>query len=73
MIPCGEQEGRFFHGYYDCYCYLPLYVFCGEHLLLAKLRSASLDAAAVARLVARPCPLAAHAHSVARGLGLCAR
>jgi hypothetical protein len=48
-------------------------VFCGEHLLLAKLRSASLDAAAVARLVARPCPLAAHAHSVARGLGLCAR
>ena len=29
----GEQEGRFFHGYYDCYCYLPLYVFCGRHLL----------------------------------------
>src|SRR5881275_525273 len=27
----GEQEGRFFHGYYDCYCYLPLYVFCGRH------------------------------------------
>jgi Transposase DDE domain group 1 len=54
----GEQEGRFFHGYYDSYCYLPLYVFCGEHLLLAKLRSANLDAAAgaveeVARLVAR--------------------
>ena len=36
----GEQEGRFFHGYYDCYCYLPLYVFCGRHLLLAKLRRA---------------------------------
>src|SRR6516165_7914289 len=36
----GEQEGRFFHGYYDCYCYLPLYVFCGRHLLAAKLRSA---------------------------------
>src|SRR6202521_197669 len=34
----GEQEGRFFHGYYDCYCYLPLYVFCGRHLLDAKLR-----------------------------------
>src|ERR1700740_988982 len=34
----GEQEGRFFHGYYDCYCYLPLYVFCGRHLLLSKLR-----------------------------------
>ena len=34
----GQQEGRFFHGYYDCYCYLPLYVFCGRHLLAAKLR-----------------------------------
>jgi hypothetical protein len=42
----GEQEGRFFHGYYDCYCYLPLYVFCGRHLLAAKLRSAGVDAAA---------------------------
>jgi hypothetical protein len=31
----GEQEGRFFHGYYDCYCYLPLYVFCGDTLLVA--------------------------------------
>jgi hypothetical protein len=31
----GHQEGRFFHGYYDCYCYLPLYVFCGRHLLAA--------------------------------------
>ena len=54
----GEQEGRFFHGYYDCYCYLPLYVFCGRHLLVARLRRADLDAAAgareeVARLVAR--------------------
>jgi Transposase DDE domain group 1 len=53
----GEQEGRFFHGYYDCYCYLPLYIFCGRHLLAAKLRSASVDAAAgvveeVARIVA---------------------
>src|SRR6201991_4139100 len=52
----GEQEGRFFHGYYDCYCYLPLYVFCGRHLLVAKLRSAAMDAAAgaveeVARVV----------------------
>ena len=34
----GHQEGRFFHGYYDCYCYLPLYVFCGRHLLAAELR-----------------------------------
>jgi hypothetical protein len=41
----GNQEGRFFHGYYDCYCYLPLYIFCGRHLLAAKLRRASLDAA----------------------------
>jgi hypothetical protein len=32
----GRQEGRFFHGYYDSYCYLPLYVFCGRHLLLAS-------------------------------------
>jgi hypothetical protein len=53
----GNQEGRFFHGYYDCYCYLPLYVFCGRDLLAAKLRRASVDAAAgaveeVARIVA---------------------
>src|SRR5258706_6257044 len=41
----GEQEGRHFHGYYDCYCYLPLYVCCGRHLLAAKLRSSSVDAA----------------------------
>ena len=40
----GEQEGRFFHGYYGNYCYLPLYVFCGEHLLVAKLRTADRDA-----------------------------
>ncbi|MGH1484388.1 MAG: IS1380 family transposase [Geminicoccales bacterium] len=42
----GDQEGRFFHGYYRCYCYLPLYVFCGRHLLAAKLRRANIDAAA---------------------------
>jgi hypothetical protein len=42
----GHQEGRFFHGYYDCYCYLPLYVFCGDHLLAAKLRPANIDASA---------------------------
>jgi hypothetical protein len=41
----GHQEGRFFHGYYDSYCYLPLYVFCGEFLLSAQLRSASIDPA----------------------------
>jgi hypothetical protein len=45
----GHQEGRFFHGYYDCYCYLPLYVFCGRHLLAAKLRRSNIDASAGAR------------------------
>ena len=52
----GRQEGRFFHGYYDAYCYLPLYVFCGRHLLAAKLRRSNIDASAgaaeeVARIV----------------------
>ncbi len=42
----GRQEGRFFHGYYDGYCYLPLYVFAGEDLLVAKLRSSNIDASA---------------------------
>jgi len=42
----GQQEGRFFHGYYGCYCYLPLYILCGEHLLCARLRSANQDGAA---------------------------
>jgi hypothetical protein len=46
----GRQEGRFFHGYYDCYCYLPLYVFCGRHLLAAKLRRSNIDASAGAAL-----------------------
>jgi len=41
----GHQEGRFFHGYYGGYCYLPLYIFCGDHLLVAKLRTANQDAA----------------------------
>jgi hypothetical protein len=54
----GHQEGRFFHGYYDSYCYLPLYIFAGEHLLCARLRTADQDAAAgsqdeVARIVGR--------------------
>ena len=52
----GHQEGRFFQGYYNCYCYLPLYIFCGRHLLAAKLRPSNIDGAAgaveeVARLV----------------------
>ena len=41
----GRQEGRFFHGYYDHYCFLPLYVFCGDHLLVAYLRPSNIDAA----------------------------
>ena len=41
--PLSRQEGRFFHGYYDCYCYLPLYVVCGGHLLAAKLRRADIE------------------------------
>jgi hypothetical protein len=41
----GEQEGRFFHGYYDSYCYLPLYVFCGDHVLCARMRESNHDAA----------------------------
>jgi hypothetical protein len=54
----GKQEGRFFHGYYDEYCYLPLYVFCGEHVLCARLREANHDAsfgslAEIQRIVAQ--------------------
>ena len=54
----GEQEGRFFHGYYGHYCYLPLYIFCGEFLLGARLRPSNIDAAAgvveeLARIVAQ--------------------
>jgi hypothetical protein len=42
----GHQSGRFFHGYYKSYCYLPLYIFCGEHLLSARLRPSDIDASA---------------------------
>ena len=54
----GRQEGRFFHGYYGRYCYLPLYVFCGAHLLCARLRRSNIDASAgaeeeLARIVVR--------------------
>jgi hypothetical protein len=53
----GQQEGRFFHGYYGGYCYLPLYIFCGSHLLCARLRPANVDAsfgavAELARIIA---------------------
>jgi hypothetical protein len=54
----GNQEGRFFHGYYGHYCYLPLYIFCGDFLLCARLRPSNLDASAgcleeVKRIVAQ--------------------
>src|SRR5574337_110156 len=54
----GHQEGRFFHGYYDCYCYMTLYLFCGRHLLAAKLRPSNIDGSAgaveeIARIVAQ--------------------
>lgn len=54
----GHQLGRFFHGYYDGYCFLPLYIFCGDHPLLALLRPSNLDGATgavkhLARIVAR--------------------
>jgi hypothetical protein len=54
----GQQEGRFFHGYFDGYCYLPLYIFCGTHLLCSRLRRSNTDASAgaveeVERITAR--------------------
>ena len=45
----GNQEGRFFHGYYGHYCYLPLYIFCGDFLLCARLRPSNIDASAGSR------------------------
>ena len=45
----GDQQGRFFHGYYDGYCYLPLYVFCGDKLLVSYLRPSNIDAAKQSR------------------------
>jgi len=49
----GDQEGKFFHGYYDQYCFLPLYVFCGERLLCAYLRPSNIDAALHSRAILR--------------------
>jgi Transposase DDE domain group 1 len=45
----GRQEGRFYHGYYDQYCYLPLYIFAGEHVLCARLRPSNIDPSAGSR------------------------
>lgn len=47
----GNQEGRFFHGYYDNYCFLPLYVFCGDQLLVSYLRTSKIDAARHSRSI----------------------
>jgi hypothetical protein len=47
----GHQEKRFFHGYYDQHCFLPLYVFCGDELLVAYLRPSNIDAAKHARAI----------------------
>lgn len=75
----GHQEGRFFHGYYDCYCYLPLYIFCGDQLVAAKLRPSDIDGAAGAveevtrdRRPNSPA-LAGCSHRVARRFRLCPR
>jgi hypothetical protein len=50
----GRQEGRSFHGYYDNYCFLPLYVFCGDRLPVAYLRTADADAARHAQAIPKP-------------------
>jgi hypothetical protein len=68
----GQQEGRFFHGYYGQYCYLPLYVFCGEFLLCARLRSSNIDASSgsveeLQRIVAQIRAAWPQVHIVVRG------
>jgi hypothetical protein len=68
----GQQEGRFFHGFYDKYCYLPLYVFCGRHLLLARQRCANVagsDGAVdeLARIIAQIRQRWPRVHIIVRG------
>jgi Transposase DDE domain group 1 len=68
----GGQQGRFFHGYYDEYCYLPLYIFVGEHLLCARLRQADIDASAgslaeVKRIIAQIRARWSHTRVILRG------
>ena len=68
----GEQEGRYFQGYYDQYCYLPLYIFCGEHLLLARLRPGWVDGPEgsveeLERIVAQIRQRWPHVHIIVRG------
>jgi hypothetical protein len=68
----GHQLGRFFHGYYKNYCFLPLYIFCGDHLLCARLRPSDIDASAgslkqVQRIVARIRQVWPHIKIIIRG------
>ena len=68
----GDQEGKFFHGYYKAYCYLPLYIFCGESLLCARLQTSDIDAAAgtveeVKRIVQRIRQVWPHVKILVRG------
>ena len=68
----GQQEGRFFHGYYDCYCYLPLYIFCGTALLWSELRTSGVDVnegvvAVIERLVKRLRAAAPEVRIIVRG------
>ena len=68
----GQQLGRFFHGYYKNYCFLPLYIFCGDHLLCARLRPSDIDASAgalkqVQRIVAQIRQAWPHVKIVIRG------
>lgn len=68
----GQQEGRFFHGYYGGYCYLPLYIFCGSHLLCARLRRSDVDACSgavgeVERIVAQIRQSWPEVHIILRG------
>ena len=74
----GAQEGRFFHGYYGCYCYLPLYIFCGRHLLCARLRRSNIDASEgsveeLSRIVAQIRERWPEVHIIVRGDGGFAR
>jgi hypothetical protein len=72
----GKQEARFFHGYYDEYCYLPLYIFAGEHLLCVRLREAGRDAAdgclaEVKRIVEQIRARWSQVHIILRDSGFC--
>jgi hypothetical protein len=74
----GHQKDRFFQGYYNCYCYLPLYIFCGPHLLAAKQQPTNIDAAAgaveeTARIAAQIAPVGTKCASCCGRFGACPR